>query len=94
MKEILLRIGLSLVLLFGAVYLADYGFVRLQLSRHTNGLGSVVVRSYYSIQEKNGRTEYVFKGMEPQDCIHSIFPHLGYTPCWYLTRHPEKQINL
>jgi hypothetical protein len=26
-------------------------------------------------------------------CVHSLFPHMGYQPCWYLSRHSEQRTN-
>jgi len=53
-----------------------------------------MVRSYYAVQEKNNRTEYIFNGVADQTCVRALFPHLGNVPCWYLRRHPEKQITI
>src|ERR1035441_8539805 len=27
-------------------------------------------------------------------CVRSLFPHLGYIPCWYLRRHATKRIEI
>jgi len=29
-----------------------------------------------------------------QECVHSLFPHVGDSPCWYLSRHTQQQINM
>jgi hypothetical protein len=26
-----------------------------------------------------------------ESCIHAMFPHFGYTPCWYAVRHTTVQ---
>lgn len=94
MRRISAVAGLSIVSLLAVLYLADYSAVRYKIAAGRNPFGSVTIRSYYAVQEKNGKTEYIFNNQEGQTCIHSLFPHLGCIPCWYLTRHPEKQITI
>jgi len=89
-------IGLSLValgLLTLLAYAGDYVVFRVRVSRKA-GYGSVTVRIYYAIQEKNGRTEYVFGSMQDQSCVNSLFGHQGQRPCWYLRRHPEQKVEI
>ena len=33
-------------------------------------------------------------GRVPRPASNSLFPHLGYTRRWYLSRHAQKQTNL
>ncbi len=40
-----------------------------------------------AIPEKNGKTEYEVDAQNPEQtitCVHSFFPHSGYSPCWYV----------
>jgi hypothetical protein len=46
------------------------------------------------VQQKDGKTEYEEGDPETQTCVNSLFPHLGYSPCWYLRRHKLLQVNL
>ncbi|MGC2286607.1 MAG: hypothetical protein WA542_15230 [Candidatus Acidiferrum sp.] len=42
-----------------------------------------------AISEKGNKTEYTIDQLQPQQtgvCVHSIFPHAGDPPCWYLKR--------
>ncbi len=78
------------VLGLALLYLGDYAVVRL---RH-EPTGTVTVRHYMAIQEKANRVEYVFNGAENETCAHSIFPQMGYPPCWYLSRHPEQRVEI
>jgi hypothetical protein len=43
---------------------------------------------------KNGRFEYSLGDTETQTCVRSLFPQLGYTPCWYLSRHATRRIEV
>ncbi len=91
----LARIGrgfLLAILLSGVVYLGDYLAVRFPGSR--NPFGSVNVQPYYAIHLKNKKTEFDFD-VPPQTnvCVRSLFPHLGYPPCWYASRKTSQRID-
>jgi hypothetical protein len=75
-------------------FLIDYGVFRLRVVTGKQAYGSVVVRRYYAVLQKNGRTEFLFDPPEPWTCVKSLFSHEGYPPCWYLTRHPEQRTDL
>jgi hypothetical protein len=75
-------------------FTADYLTFQYRVSRNINPFGSVTVQEYYAIQEKNSRTEYVYKSTEQQACAHSLFPHSGLPPCWYARRHTERAVPI
>jgi hypothetical protein len=54
----------------------------------------VQVKPLYAVRQKSGRIEYSVGDTETQTCVRSLFPHMGYTPCWYLIRHPTKRIEI
>jgi len=54
----------------------------------------VQINKYYAVPQKNGKTEFEPGEPETQTCVNTIFPHLGYSPCWYVKRHRNQQINL
>ena len=85
-KKIAIAALLGLLLLYGG----DYSIFRL---RHSP-TGTVTVRRYLAIQEKANRVEYVFNGEQNQTCVQSLFPHMGSTPCWYLSRHSEQRVDI
>ena len=75
-------------------FLIDYGVFRLRVVTGRQAYGSVVVRSYYAVAQKNGKTEFLFDPPQPWTCVNSLFPHGGYPPCWYLGRHPEQRTDI
>jgi hypothetical protein len=93
-KRIAVVTILGLAILFGITYAGDYAILRYRVAAKRNPFGTVSVSSYYAVQEKNNKTEYIFNNQENQTCVHALFPHFGYTPCWYLSRHAEKQITI
>jgi hypothetical protein len=94
LKATLLRIVAALVLLALLVYAGDYLSVRYKIPNGRDLFSTVTIQAYYAIHEKNGRTEYDFAQPQTQVCIHSLFPHFGYTPCWYVNRHTDKRIDI
>ena len=75
-------------------FLVDYGVFRLRVLTARSPYGSVVVRNYYAVPQKNGKTEFIFDPPAAWTCVNSLFPHQGYPPCWYLSRHPEQRTDI
>ena len=62
--------------------------------RGPRAFGSVVVRPYYAVPLKDGKTEIMMLSPQAQSCVHAIFPHFGLTPCWYLQGHTQQRIEM
>ena len=88
------RVLLLFLLVLLALYAGDYLSVRYRIPGNRVQTGSVRVRTSYAVEQKNRKTEYYFSPPESETCAQSLFPQLGYTPCWYLERHPVKQIQM
>jgi hypothetical protein len=90
MKRALL---IALLLLF-ILYAGDYISIRYPIPKSRQQFGTVKIRRYYAVGLKSGKTDFMF--LEPQNrvCVHSLFPHFGYPPCWYLSRGSVKRINM
>ena len=91
-----LLIGLSLLLLIAILYLGDYVSVKYRMRKNTPGdpLETIQTQTTYAIPHKDGRAEYVFGPRETKTCVRSLFPHLGYSPCWYLKKSAQSQIPM
>ncbi|HEV2352480.1 MAG TPA: hypothetical protein VG028_21805 [Terriglobia bacterium] len=76
------------------LYAGDYLLVRFRIFANRKPLGTVKVQTTYAVKQKDGKTEFYFNPPQDQVCVNSIFPHLGYPPCWYLRRHSKPQINM
>jgi hypothetical protein len=75
------RMVSALIGLLLFVYAADWiSFAR----RSGSALGSVTY--YYASANKGGRAEVYFDQPQTEVCAKSIFPHSGYSPCWYSSR--------
>jgi hypothetical protein len=87
------RIVAVAILLFVVVYVGDYLSVRFKIPRNRQPFGVVRVQRYYAVPKKNGKPDFYFDQPQNETCVHSLFPHFGDPPCWYLNRHAEQRIN-
>ena len=83
-------IGLGLLVV---VYAADYISIVYRIPRGREQFGSVEVQKVLAVPQKDKKTEYIADPPEAQQCLHSLFPQLSLTPCWYLERHANQQVN-
>jgi len=90
----ILRVAQFVLLALVLLYAGDYVAARFRLPNNRQTLGSVDVQVMWAIKQKNGRIDYELGDTETQPCLRSLFPHLGYTPCWYLTRHRNQVIQV
>ena len=88
------RALITALVLFSILYTGDYVSIRYRMAKNRTPFGVVTVQRYYAVPQKNRKTEFYFDQPETQGCAHSLFPHFGYTPCWYLNRKRIKQINM
>ncbi|HXZ32827.1 MAG TPA: hypothetical protein VEH30_11140 [Terriglobales bacterium] len=94
MKRVLLRSLVAVVVLLGLVYAGDYLSLRFRIPHNRPQFGTVSVTEMYAIHEKNNKTEYEFPPPQDETCVQSLFPHFGYSPCWYLRRHTQQRIDI
>ena len=88
-----LRILIVAFALMVALYVGDDLSVRYRIPKSRQPFGTVTIRRFDAISEKNNKTEYMYEDPVAVTCVRSLFPHLGYSPCWYLSRHAEQRIN-
>jgi len=81
------------LLALGLAYAADDLSMRYRIPRSRQPFATVIVRRYDAISEKNNKTEFVYEDPVNETCVRSLVPHLGYAPCWYLSRHSEQRIS-
>ena len=92
--EFIKRIFIAVVLGSAVIYVIDYAVLRVRITTNHNPFGTVTVRPYYAVPQKNHKTEFLFDDPQAETCVHSLFPHAGDSPCWYLNSHREKRIDL
>jgi hypothetical protein len=99
LRDFLRRTLVLSVTLVATVYAGDYAVVRVRVAypRFGPAFDSVQIEKLYAIALKNGRTEYQLDARQPEvtvPCVRALFPHLGYSPCWYLRRNSQKPIPM
>jgi len=94
MKRILAIVVVSIAAIFALVFTGDYISVRFGIPNHREPFDYVDVRHFYAVKLKNRKTEYTFDQPQSMECVNSLLPHYGDTPCWYRKRHPVIQVNL
>ena len=94
MKSPYMRLLIAVFALTTLIYGGDSLWAGYRARRSGDAFGSVSVTPVYVIHEKNGKTEYQFAQPQDQPCVRSLFPHFGYSPCWYVSRHTEKRIEI
>jgi hypothetical protein len=88
------RLLLLAFLLLLTLYAGDYLSLKYRIPGNRAQFGTVQTRTSYAVEQKNRKTEYYFNPPENETCVHSLFPQLGYSPCWYLERNRIKQIEM
>jgi hypothetical protein len=87
------RIVGALAVVLALVYAGDDLSVRIPIPNSKKPFGTVQIKSYYAIPQKDRKTEFYLADPVTQTCVHSMFPHLGYSPCWYLERRKVQRID-
>jgi len=94
LRRIILRILLAALALLGIAYGADFCVFRYRLAAKRQPFGTVTVEHYYEVAHKDGKAELIFDPPVQKTCVHSLFPHSGDPPCWFLTRHAEPKTDI
>jgi hypothetical protein len=80
------------------VYIADNLQLQYRIRQKRQPYGTVTVQITYAIAQKappgTQKTEYASGGAQDQTCVNSLFPQMGYSPCWYLRRRAQKQVKM
>ncbi len=90
----LLRIAVALAMLMGVSYGVDDLAVRYQIPGGRPQFGKIDRNVLYVIHVKGGEIHYEPGPPQTDTCVHSLFPHFGDMPCWYVQRHPDKLIEI
>jgi hypothetical protein len=91
MGRLIFRVLGGMVLLAGGSYLVDGAIAK---ARGSSAFGQVQVQPYYAVPMKDGKTQFIMLDPETDTCIHSLFPHFGYRPCWRMEAHKQLRINM
>ncbi|MFY9912374.1 MAG: hypothetical protein WCF22_24110 [Candidatus Sulfotelmatobacter sp.] len=94
MKRLSLASVIFVLAATGLAYAVDYCVFRYRVAENRKAFGQVTVQSYDAVQQKSGKTQFIFNPPEVQTCVHALFPHAGFVPCWYLERNTEPRTDI
>ena len=92
--KLLKRVALITVGLLALLYLGDYASVRIPVPPGRAAYSTVTVRPYYAVKLKSGKSDLYFLDPQEQTCVNSLFPHLGFQPCWYIRKHTHPRVSM
>jgi hypothetical protein len=78
----------GLLLLAMVAYPLDWAIWRTRVA-HGGGMGAAHVAQLTVAELKGGKEDYYLDGTTIEPCSSSLYPQGGYTPCWWLKRHPD-----
>jgi hypothetical protein len=93
------RILIGVIAIAALTYLGDYIFLRVRMlhPRPADPFESLKGLRVLAIPEKNGKTEYEVDAQTPEQtvtCVRALFPHSGYSPCWYVKPRLNRPIPM
>lgn len=82
----------TLLITAGMAYLGDSLYIQRKVAGANSAAAFGNVRFYYATKEKNGK--YIIYQDSPQNevCVHALFPHYGYKPCWFASRNTVRVV--
>ena len=99
MQTPLNRILYGLILASTMAYGYDYASVRRRMNAKKPGdpFDVVTYPHLLAIPLKGNKVDYELDAQSPMEsdpCVHSLFPHYGYTPCWYVLRKSKSPTQM
>lgn len=94
MKRTIQRTAIGIFVAAAVLYIGDDVWLRYRIATNRQPYGTVTVRPYYAVPQKDHKTEFLMDDPQDMTCVESLFPHFGDSPCWYLNGHKEKRINM
>lgn len=99
MRTYLIRFVYALLMLLAVAYGYDYASVshRANAQKPGDPFDVVTYPHLLAIPQKGNKVEYALDAQSPMEsdpCVHSLFPHYGYTPCWYIVRKSKSPTQM
>lgn len=97
--QIFQRILGGLIAAVALAYTGDYIYLRVRMlhTTPTNPFETMTRTRVLAIPQKNGKLDYQIDQTQPIEtltCVHSLFPHYGDQPCWYLKPRINRPIPI
>ena len=98
-QELVKRTLLLLIAALALTYVGDYLWFRVRLihPKPADPFESFTGPRILAIPEKGGKISYEIDQQNPEQtitCTHSLFPHGGFAPCWYVRPRVSQPIPM
>ena len=98
-KQIAGRVIAAVLLLTAFAFVLDYIVLRVRMLHASATFPFEHLRRnrLLAIKVKNGTYQYELDQVNPTEtltCVHSLFPHFGEPPCWYLKPRLDRPIPI
>jgi hypothetical protein len=98
-KQIAGRVIAAVLLLTASTFVLDYFVLRIRMlhATATFPFEHLTRNRLLAIKVKNGTYQYELDQVNPTEtltCVHSLFPHFGDQPCWYLKPRLDRPISI
>jgi hypothetical protein len=92
-KKILVRGFWSLLAATILAYVLDAVQVRVRLAMGGPSKAYDTVTVLYAAGLKGSKYEIYSDQPDTETCARTLFPQLGYSPCWYVREHTMKMLD-
>ena len=92
-RALLRWIGGVLIALAVACYAGDFLWFEYRMHNAKPNDPLEMLTVYNATVMKNGKLEVFDAQPQTQTCVHSIFPHGGYRPCWRFDRSGIQRVS-
>ena len=82
----------TLPIVAGMAYLGDSLYIRHEVAGANSAAAFGNVRFYYATKLRNGKYTIYQDSPQNEVCVHALFPHYGYKPCWFASRHTVRVV--
>jgi hypothetical protein len=84
------------IVLTSVTYAGDFTWLHMRMiwAKPGSPYDSVHLNRVFAVLRKDGRYDILSAPPEDRACVHSIFPHSGVSPCWYVKRLNDKPIMM
>lgn len=92
-KKIVVRGTIGLLALALVAYVVDAIQVRVRLATEGPAKAYDTVTVLYAAGLKGSKYEIYTDQPDTETCTRTLFPQMGYSPCWYLREHSMKMLD-
>lgn len=90
----LLKLAVAIIAVAAlVVYASDFAWFEYRIHNAKPNDPLQTLTFYYSTDIKGAKEEVFFDQPQKATCVHSIFPHGGYRPCWRFSRSGIQRIS-